>query len=179
MDRLDSWLNRQTGWRRAAVLWVVLCPLAVGLGSSLWPGTAFGEVAALSVLATVPFAGLAAVAQLRWQARNPQKPQQSWRMCVAMWCLAGSVLLGTLTDRPLGRPLPASCEPVVVSRALSVACSQHPDHIHHVVWLVQLALLAGAVVFWLLAVRRSSKIRRNGWSAGSPASAWPRRTNGL
>jgi len=151
--------------------WVMVSPLAVGLGRDIWPGTAFLEVAALSVLAAIPFAGLAAAAQLRWQTRNPGKPYPSWRMCVAMWCLTGSLLIETLA----GRSLPASCEPVDMSRVLSVACSRHAHRIHHVVWLVLLALLASAVVFWLLAVRQWSKVSTNGWLGGAAVSALPSR----
>jgi len=134
------------GWRRVAVLWVMVCPLA-GLGGIIWPGTALLEVAALSVLV----AGLAAAAHRRWQTRNPGKPYLSWRMCVAIWCTTAGVLLSSLTDQPFGGPSPG------------------------VVWFMQLALLGGAVVFWLLARRRWSKVGRNGWSGESPVSASPRR----
>jgi hypothetical protein len=121
----------------------MVCPLAVGLGGIIWPVTASLE-AALSVLVTIPVAGLAAAAQLRWQARNPGKPYLSWRMCVAIWCTTAGVLLGGLTDQPFVGRSPA------------------------VVWFVQLALLGGAVVFWLLAMRRWSKVGRNAWSGESP-----------
>jgi hypothetical protein len=36
VDRLDSRLNRQMGWRRVALIWLVFCLMAVGLGSSTW-----------------------------------------------------------------------------------------------------------------------------------------------
>ena len=120
----------------------MVCPLAVGLGRDIWPGIAFLEVAALSVLAAIPFAGLAAAAQLRWQARNPGKPYPSWRMCAAMWCLTGSLLITLLSP--------------------------------HVVWFVQVALLAGTVVFWLLAVRQWSKAS----TSASPVSGSTRRPDG-
>jgi len=145
VDRLDSWLHRQVGWRRAAVNWIMVCPLAVGLGRDIWPGTAFPLVTVLSVLAAIPFAGLAAAAQLRWQARHPGVPHPSWRMCVAMWCMTGSLLIDT-------SPL---------------------HHSPGVIWHVQLALLAGAVVFWLLALRQWSRASKNGRSSGPLVSASP------
>ena len=140
----------------------MVCPLAVGLGSSTWLGTAFLDVAALSILAAIPFAVLAAAGQLKWQERNPGKPYPSWRMTVAMWCITASLLLGTLTDRSL----PAS--------------SQQPySHgIHQVVWIVESALLAGAFVFLVLATRQWSKVRNNGTPGNSPVGASPRRRDG-
>jgi L-asparagine transporter-like permease len=146
VDRLDAWLNSQAGLLRVMLVWLLLCPLAVGLGTSSFdlftlgvprPGIVFVLVAALSVVTAIPVAGLVVAAQRkrqelrRRQGQNSGPPLFSWRMGVAMWCVAAGVLLGTLIDQqPHGR-----------GSAL-------------VIWLVQLALLAGAVVFWLLEVRR-------------------------
>ena len=136
MDRLDSWLNGQVGLRRVIVAWLVLCPLAVGLGISFlvrsgpgvpMPGTRFLEVTAVSVLAGAPVAALVAAYERNWSARNPGKPYLSWRMIVAGWCVAAGFLLG---DQPW------------------------PARMPNVVWLAQLALLITAIVFWVLAVRR-------------------------
>jgi hypothetical protein len=147
VDRLDSWLHRQVGWRRAAVNWVMVCPLAIGLGKDIWQGAAFVEVAALSVLAAIPFAGLAAAAQLRWQARHPGKPYPSWRMWAAMWCLTGSLLIDVLA-RP-GHRMPSA------------------------VWHAQMVLLGGTFVFWVLAVRQWSKPDKTGRISRSLVSASP------
>ena len=140
----------------------MVCPLAVGLGAVLGQGTAFLEVAALSVLAAIPFACLATAAQLRWRKRNPGKPYPSWRMTLAMWFIAAAGLLGELTDRslPVSSPQP------------------HAHRIHNVVWLVQLALFGGAFAFWLLAVRQWSKVGRNGLQGGPQVSASPHRPAG-
>jgi hypothetical protein len=137
----------------------MVCPLAVGLGADIPLGAAFLQVAALSVLAAIPFACLAAAAQIRWRKRNPGKAYPSWRMIVAMWFIAAAGLLGELTNRSL----PVS------------SAQQYAHHIHHVVWLVQLALFGGAFVFWLLAVRQWSKVGTNGLQGGPQASASPHR----
>jgi len=79
-----------------------------------------------------------------------------------MWFVAAAGLLGILTDRslPMSSPQP------------------YAHRIHHVVWLVQLALFGGAFAFWVLAVRQWSKVRMNGVQGGPQISAWPRRRAG-
>ena len=160
MDRLDSWLNDQVGWRRLAITWVTLCPVAVALGSSTWSeislrhrgceqlagqrfiqeceprlGTGFLVVVVLSVLAAVPLAGLLAVWLRRRVARNPGRPFHSWSKIAAIWCLSAAPLLSTFADRqPHGRST--------------------------YYFIAGWALIAGAAVFWLLETRRYQRRSR-------------------
>jgi len=125
VDRVDSWLNGQVGWHRVALTWLVLCPSAVAGGSLLRAfrslgrpgceqlggarfaqeceprlGAGFLAVAAISVLAAGPLAGLLAVYQRWWAGRNPGKPFFSWRRIGSIWCLMTALLLNNLFDRP-------------------------------------------------------------------------------
>jgi hypothetical protein len=160
MDRLDSSLNGQVGWRRVALIWLVLSPCAVGLGSSTWAlhllqhpgceqlagerfaqeceprlGSGFLVVAVLAVLAAVPVAVLFAALQ-RWRAaRKPDKPFHSWRRIAAVWCICAAALLGTFNDL-----LP------------------HGGGTYR--FVSQMVLLAGAVVFGLVDMRRRPVTRR-------------------
>lgn len=124
MDRLDSWLNGQVGWRRVALTWLVFCPMGVTFGSLTQAsialqhpgceqlagdrfiqkceprlGAGFLVVAALSVLAVVPFAVLLAVLQRRWARRNPGRPFLSWCRIAFVWCLSAAGLLSTFSDQ--------------------------------------------------------------------------------
>jgi hypothetical protein len=111
----------------------------------------------LSALAAIPLAVLAVAAQPWWrEKRNLGRPYLSWLKCVAMWCTGAGVLLGTLT--------------------LNQQPSWHRSH--RVFGVMELALAVGTIVFWLLAMRRSSKVNKNGWPGGAPVSASPRRPDG-
>ena len=160
VDRLDSWLNDQVGWRRLAINWLILCPVAVALGSSTSSeislrhpgceqlagqrfiqeceprlGTGFLVVVVVSVLAAVPLAGLLAVWQRRRAARNPRRPFHSWSKIAAIWCLSTAPLLTTFADQqPYGR------------RTYYFVAG----------WV----LIAGAVVFWLIETRRHQRLSR-------------------
>lgn len=160
MDRLDSWLNGQVGWRRIALIWLVVCPMAVVLGSSTWAlnslrhlgcqqlagdrfirecelrlGTGFLVVAALSVLAALPLAWLLAAWQVWWAARKPGRTSFSWCRIASAWCLSAALLLTTFADQqPYGR--------------------------RTYYFVAQWVLIAGAVVFWLVDTRHQQLTRR-------------------
>ena len=43
VNRLDSWLNRQASWRQVALAWLLVCPVAAGLGlNAYWIYTVAG-----------------------------------------------------------------------------------------------------------------------------------------
>jgi len=162
VDRLDSWLNDQVGWRQLAITWLVFCPVAVALGSSTWSeislrhpgceqlagqrfihecepglGTGFLVVVVLSVLAAVPLAALLAVWQRRRVARNRERSFHSWSKIAAIWCLSAAPLPSTFAD-------------------------QQPHGRHAYYFVAGWVLIAGAAVFWLLETRRyQRRSRRN------------------
>ena len=139
--------------------WLWFCPLAVALGTSTWAlnslqhpgceqlagerfiaeceprlGTGFLGVAALSVLAAVPFAVLVAVLHRWWAARRPGRAYISWCGVVAGWCLGVGLLLGNFDGQ-----LP------------------HGGRTYY--FVVQWVLLAGAGVFGLTDARRRRPLR--------------------
>jgi hypothetical protein len=141
VDQLDSWLNRQVGWRRAALAWLQMWPWAIGLGCVIWvfitpgvpgPGLAFLEVVAWSLLATVPLAGVSMVVQ-RWRAsRRSNRPAFSWCMYAGMLCLMAAILPSLLLDQQPYWP-----------------------HVHRVIGLVSLPFALAGAGFCLEAARRS------------------------
>jgi len=54
VDRLDSWLNAQRGWRREALLWLYIAPLAIMLCAITWSWSGLtGWIAAPIALAVL------------------------------------------------------------------------------------------------------------------------------
>ena len=155
VDRLDSWLNSQAGWRRAVLVWLQMWPPAIMFGCTFWsstmtgapgPGLEFFGVVALSVLAAVPLAG-AMVPVLRWRVARNGRPVFSWCMYAGTLCMMAEVLLNELTDQ-----------------------QPYWHHIHRAVGLVSLALALGAAGFSFEAIRR---YRRMGSLRRVPARDQP------
>ena len=117
MDRLDTWLNEQRGWRRLAVIEVSsymptvclgFCVMGVcilGFSSSLppMPVAAIGAIALLAIPAAVGFGSIMAVIYSR-RARNPKRkkglpPFFMWRQIALPWLLiptfVNAILLNT------------------------------------------------------------------------------------
>jgi hypothetical protein len=102
VDRLDSWLNGQVGWRRAVLVWMQLCPWAVQVGVPAWafftPGTPRFDLVLLEVLGwSVLAAALltAAILALRGSiaARYSAKPMISVRLFLAALFMVAAYLL--------------------------------------------------------------------------------------
>jgi hypothetical protein len=112
VDRLDTWLNAQRGWRRFALLMVQIGPIAVLLafcvvgawGPSLPPlGLAFAGVVALGLAG----AALLCVLQLWLHARRGrddrknQVPLLTWRAIVYSPVMMGPfILIVSLSNAP-------------------------------------------------------------------------------
>jgi hypothetical protein len=154
VDRLDSWLNSQVGWRFAVLAWLATWPAGVLLVSFSWslgtgnvPGLGLPsvEAVALSLPAAVPFAVLV-IALRRWRtARHSNKPALLWRGFVgALFMMAAALLELSFTDLQSDRL-----------------------HNHHVVWLVPLVLWLCALVFLADAVRRQHRLMK-GAAPGGP-----------
>ena len=144
MDRVDSWLNSQVGWRRAILIWLTVCPAAILAGCGVWAlvtpgaaglGTGFVEVVVCSVIAVVPFAWLATVVQRRRVARGLSMPFFSWRLSASVVSMTAAVLPGVLFDQ-----------------------QPYWHHIHRAVDLSQMVFLIAAVVLFLLAARRNRRL---------------------
>lgn len=95
VDRLDSWLNRQTGWRRAVFIWLQMCPLAIMIANVIiefthalppWPGLESLAVVACSLVGTVLLAGLFVLLH-RSPAGRHLGPVLSWRRGAALYLL--------------------------------------------------------------------------------------------
>jgi hypothetical protein len=118
VDRLDTWLNAQRGWRRLALTAAAgYAPLVmVGFYSwlclGLWAREGFRDptLAALAVCAilAVPAAvGLSSIGAMLYarQARNPRRkkaplPFLMWRMTALFWLMLVSSVSGTFaTDQ--------------------------------------------------------------------------------
>jgi hypothetical protein len=116
VDRLDTWLNGQRGWRRLAIIGVSSYMPAVCLGfcvmgfcilgfsSSLpsMPVAAIGAIAILAIPAAVGFGSITAVIYSR-RARNPRRkkglpPFFMWRQIALPWLLIPTLLNATLLN---------------------------------------------------------------------------------
>lgn len=108
MKRLDSWLDAQTGWRRAVLVWLLLCPVAIG-GATSWWGLVtldasspdlrlLGLTVALSLLGAWPITGLVIVAA-RWRrVQTGGRPVLSWRLYAAAICLVSTPVLDPIFE---------------------------------------------------------------------------------
>jgi hypothetical protein len=116
MDRLDTWLNAQRGWRRLAIIGVssymptvclgfcVMVFCILGFGSS-WPPMPVAAIVALAVLAipaAVGFGSTLAVIYSR-RARNPKRkkglpPFFMWRQIALPWLLIPTFLNAILLN---------------------------------------------------------------------------------
>jgi hypothetical protein len=142
VDRVDSWLNRQRGWRRGLLGWLHMYGLTIMVGSALWslfgPGTpglglAFLRVTGWSALAAAPLTGLIAFLQ---GTRTGKRSVFSWRVSAAALFFLSAAELNVLTDQQADWP-----------------------RSHRAVGLVTLLLMAISFTFVLMAV---SRYRRHG-----------------
>jgi len=136
VDRLDSWLVQQAGWRRGLLSWLLLCPPAIvsGLGTNglLAPGDHASPLSLVVVgVWSVAIAALVTAVALGFghvlSARRKRAPLASWRMSLGVELSA----VGGITEmaaRQLG-----------VSRTLELAAD-----------IIGLALLVPAVVLLVL-----------------------------
>jgi hypothetical protein len=135
VDRLDSWLNRQIGWRQAVLMWVHLCPPAAMIGFGLWgllgpgspePGLTFVKVGAVSVLAAVPVAVILVSARHVRVARIGGKPAFLWRASAALLLWSGALILNLAAEQLEGW-----------------------SRFHHVIAVATLLLMIGAFGFFI------------------------------
>ena len=140
MDRLDTWLNRQRGWRLVMIHWVYLLPAVVALGLSSYgefgPQISDGvpvllAVAGCSAVAAAPFAAFAM--QLFRLRRQPL----SWRIAIGVMLAPCALILNVI-------------------ETLRVVWSPHT---HQVVWAGSMLLLTIGVVFLLIPAARKSTLR--------------------
>ena len=116
MDRLDTWLNGQRGWRRLAIIGVSSYMPTVCLGFCLMgfrilafssslppmPVAAIVAIAVLAIPAAVGFGSIMAVIYSR-RARNPKRkkglpPFFMWRQIALPWLLIPTLLNATLLN---------------------------------------------------------------------------------
>lgn len=176
MDSLDTWLNRQRGWRRLALTWLVSLPFGVCLGTmwvSLsnwdedWNGagpTALGAAAAsvhlaLGVAASVPLAILAFAIEAL-SRRRPAKPGKIrpprflWRAIVSLNLL-------------------------VTNGAYQVWSAAQPRQWHHnqhdfaYVFVVQLGLIALSMALMIWNLLYWSRLKRQAAVATASELRWP------
>jgi hypothetical protein len=152
VDRLDSWLNSQVGWRRAVLIWLQLSIPLIGCGCSLWslitpgvPGLGLGflEAVAWSVLAAALATGIVLAVEHSRATRHSDRPVLSWRFSAAMLCMTAQALLGELTNQQPYWP-----------------------RIHRVVDIVSMVLILGGLTFGIEAARRYRRLRRGNVSGG-------------
>ena len=107
MDRLDTWLNAQRGWRRLLVLIATCYGSTLVLSYGIW-GLSTSEfavpaldtvlIAVLAIPGAVCIGSVMAKIDAR-RARNPrrkkgQPPFFMWRTTVGQWLLSSELLLG-------------------------------------------------------------------------------------
>jgi hypothetical protein len=131
MDRLDSWLNRQHGWRLALLLWIILLPAAaiIALGAWSWfgAGTSDSRLVLLES-GTCSLAAMALIAGLATASPNRRTKPLSWRAIVGVILVSSGAVLGSATDQLAGWP-----------------------HLHRAIAGVMLALTASGGVFFVTA----------------------------
>jgi len=146
VNRLDAWLRRQVGWRRALLAWLLGCPAAIVCGCGIWglvtpgvpgPGRRFLEIAGLSVLVAAAAVGVMIAVPGPRAALYGDRPAFSWRACAVIVSIAGATLPGMLTDQQPYWP-----------------------HIHRVVGSVSFGCALAAVALSLDTARRGRRLSR-------------------
>jgi hypothetical protein len=116
VDRLDTWLNAQRGWRRLAVIGVAWYWPTVWIAFFLWvfPRTSLPVlvIVAIAILALPAAVGLGSIMAVIYsrRARNPKRkkglaPFFTWRQILLPWLLIPTLLNATLLNTQ-GRPTP-------------------------------------------------------------------------
>jgi hypothetical protein len=146
VDRLDSWLNSQVGWRRAVLIWLQMSIPLIGCGCSLWalitpgvPGLGLEFLAAVawSALAAALATGIVLAVEHSRPTRHRDRPALAWWFSAATLCMTAQALLGELTNQQPYWP-----------------------HIHRVVDIVSMVLILAAVTFCIEGARRYRRLRR-------------------
>jgi hypothetical protein len=141
VDRVDSWLNRQVGWRRAVLAWLKVCPVMIMVAVPVWyvgtpgiqrPSLEFAAVAPWFLLAAVPLAGVSVRLQRDRPIGPMERPVFSWCTYAATLCWMAFVLLNVLTDWAV-----------------------RPQY-----WRVSYVLLWAGVGFWIERERRFKRLSR-------------------
>jgi hypothetical protein len=110
VDRLDTWLNAQRGWRRlllmiatwyASTLLLCCCAWMLSTSDFALPALDATVIAILAIPATICL-GSAMAANYARGARNPrrkkgQPPFFMWRTAVGLWLIPFYVLIGFLS----------------------------------------------------------------------------------
>jgi hypothetical protein len=115
MDRLDTWLNAQRGWRRLALIgvaWYVptacLC-FCLSVFVPSWPPPTprpfLGGIALLALPGSVGFGSIMAALHSR-RARSPKRkkgvpPFFMWRQIALPWVLVAGLAIGRMDRRDL------------------------------------------------------------------------------
>lgn len=100
---VDSWLNRQRGWRRAVLMWAQMWPASAILWCGSWelfrpgarvPGAAFPAIVVYSLAGAVPLVALVGLAR-RVLARPGRHvpPALSWRLAAGAALLAAGMVI--------------------------------------------------------------------------------------
>jgi hypothetical protein len=149
VDRLDTWLSAQRGWRLLLVRCVALAPFGLGAGS-LWSNNVTFDPATPQVRAVVARMGLCVVASLvlaaltllprswRRPARRPDRTWPTWRLIAALYSFCAQFAVW-------------ACE-----QAEPLAWRGHNSW----VFPLQLAFLGGYFVMFVWNVRYLSRLRR-------------------
>jgi hypothetical protein len=113
VDRLDTWLNAQRGWRRLAIIGVatyapIACLVFACLGffsllSSSGPPVPVGAVVAIAVLAVPAAVGLGSITARIYslRARSPKRrkgwpPFLMWRQISLLWMILAGIATAPL-----------------------------------------------------------------------------------
>ena len=113
MDRLDTWLNAQRGWRRLAIIGVatyapIACLVFACLGffsllSSSGPPVPVGAAVAIAVLAVPAAVGLGSITARIYslRARSPKRrkgwpPFLMWRQISLLWMILAGIATAPL-----------------------------------------------------------------------------------
>jgi NADH:ubiquinone oxidoreductase subunit K len=116
VDRLDTWLNAQRGWRRLATIGVAWYWPTVWIAFCFWvfPRTSLPVlvIVAIAILALPTAVGLGSIMAVIYsrRARNPKRkkglaPFFMWRQIVLPWLLIPTLLNATLLNTQ-GRSTP-------------------------------------------------------------------------
>jgi len=145
VDRVDSWLNRQRGWRRVLLFWLHISIFTTTVGSALWsmfgsgtPGLdiAFLHVVAWSALAAVPLTGLTVYLRHTRRVGTDDRRVFSWRASAGILLFLAAGELNILTDEQADWP-----------------------RINRAIGLVSLLLIAASLTLGLMAASRYRRHR--------------------
>jgi hypothetical protein len=150
VDRLDTWLNAQRGWRLVLVRCVVLAPFGL-VGGAMWSDEVTFDPATPQVRAMVARMALCTAASFllaaltllppawRSPARRPDRPWPTWRLIAYLYTFVAALLVAAYEQ----------AEPETWGW-----------HNHDRVLLLQLALVGVSLVMFVWNARYLSRLRR-------------------